>query len=64
MVVTVELSLEKSLGLRSGNKYNAQSKLQIPALQSNNVPSLTTLTNTVTHLVKSNNVNYHHDPSS
>lgn len=35
-------SLEKSLGLRPGNKYSAQSKLQIPDLQTSNVPSLTT----------------------
>ena len=48
-------SLEKSLGLRLGNKYSAQSKLQIPALQTNNVPSLTTLTTTATHLVKHTN---------
>lgn len=48
-------SLEKSLGLRSGKKYSAQSKLQIPALQTNNGPSLTTFTTTATHLAKRTN---------
>ncbi|KAJ7338517.1 hypothetical protein JRQ81_012419 [Phrynocephalus forsythii] len=48
-----ELSLlEKSLGLKKGNKYSSQGERKIPVLQTNNGPSLTGLTTIALHLVK------------
>ncbi|XP_054840688.1 eukaryotic translation elongation factor 1 epsilon-1-like isoform X2 [Eublepharis macularius] len=48
-----ELSLlEKSLGLKKGNKYSSQGERKIPVLQTNNGPSLTGLTTIAMHLVK------------
>ncbi|XP_077209276.1 eukaryotic translation elongation factor 1 epsilon-1 [Paroedura picta] len=48
-----ELSLlEKSLGLKKGNKYGSQGERKIPVLQTNNGPSLTGLTTIAMHLVK------------
>lgn len=44
--------LEKSLGLKPGNKYSAQGERQIPVLQTNNGPSLMGLSTIATHLVK------------
>ncbi|XP_034982190.1 eukaryotic translation elongation factor 1 epsilon-1 [Zootoca vivipara] len=48
-----ELSLlEKSLGLKKGNKYSGQGERKTPVLQMNNGPSLTGLTTIAIHLVK------------
>ncbi|XP_029418706.1 eukaryotic translation elongation factor 1 epsilon-1 isoform X1 [Nannospalax galili] len=59
MAATAELRLlEKSLGLRKGNKYSAQGERQTPVLQTNNGPSLTGLTTIATHLVKQANKEY------
>ncbi|XP_055451094.1 eukaryotic translation elongation factor 1 epsilon-1 isoform X2 [Psammomys obesus] len=53
MAAAAELRLlEKSLGLRPGNKYSAQGERQIPVLQTNNGPSLMGLSTIATHLVK------------
>ncbi|XP_005355121.1 eukaryotic translation elongation factor 1 epsilon-1 isoform X2 [Microtus ochrogaster] len=53
MAAAAELKLlEKSLGLRPGNKYSAQGERQVPVLQTNNGPSLMGLATIATHLVK------------
>lgn len=56
MAAAAELRLlEKSLGLKPGNKYSAQGERQIPVLQTNNGPSLMGLSTIATHLVKQAN---------
>ncbi|XP_061447611.1 eukaryotic translation elongation factor 1 epsilon-1 [Rhineura floridana] len=48
-----ELSLlEKSLGLKKGNKYSGQGERKTPVLQVNNGPSLTGLMTIAIHLVR------------
>ncbi|XP_044311604.1 eukaryotic translation elongation factor 1 epsilon-1 [Varanus komodoensis] len=44
--------LEKSLGLKKGNKYSGQGERKTPVLQANDGPSLTGLTTIAIHLVK------------
>ncbi|KAG8133308.1 hypothetical protein E2320_011108 [Naja naja] len=44
--------LEKSLGLKKGNKYSSHGERKTPVLQENNGPSLTGLTSIAIHLVK------------
>uniref|UniRef100_A0A8I6A4G8 Eukaryotic translation elongation factor 1 epsilon 1 n=1 Tax=Rattus norvegicus TaxID=10116 RepID=A0A8I6A4G8_RAT len=56
MAAAAELRLlEKSLGLKPGNKYSAQGERQVPVLQTNNGPSLMGLSTIATHLVKEAN---------
>ncbi|CAO2595900.1 Eukaryotic translation elongation factor 1 epsilon-1 [Lemmus lemmus] len=56
MAAAAELKLlEKSLGLRPGNKYSAQGERQVPVLQTNSGPSLMGLATIATHLVKLDN---------
>ncbi|XP_064409485.1 eukaryotic translation elongation factor 1 epsilon-1 [Latimeria chalumnae] len=53
MAAVAELSsLEKTLGLREGNKFSTQGDKQVPVLQTNNGPSLVGLTTIAAHLVK------------